>query len=111
LEDAKEMYKLKDKMNASLSVDKEFCALVFVALSPEVYPNPERIAESLAKYREIESIDVVAGKWGLVLRIRTKGQDKFYAFLKKKVCKEKGVVKTNSIISLKQVKPICLALD
>lgn len=110
MEDVKEMYKLKDKMNVSLSADKEFCAFVFVALSPEAYRNPERIAESLAKYREIESVDVVAGKWGLVLRIRTKGQDKFYAFLRKTLCKEKGVVKTSSIISLKQVKPICLAL-
>jgi len=59
------MYKRKDKMNVNPSADKEFCAFVFVALSPEAYPNPERIAESLAKYREIENVDVVAGKMGI----------------------------------------------
>jgi len=79
-------------------------------LSPEAYHNPERIADNLAKYREVESVDVVAGKWGLVLKIRTKGQDKFYDFLKKRVSKENGIVKINSIISLKQIKPICRAL-
>jgi DNA-binding Lrp family transcriptional regulator len=103
------MYKLKDKMNATLSADKEFCALVFVALSPEAYHNLERIADSLAEFREVESVDVVAGKWGLVLKIRTTGKDKFYDFLKKIVCKEDGIVKTYCIISLKQIKPICRA--
>jgi len=106
---AKEMYKLKDKIDVSPSTDREFCALVFVALSPEAYHNPERIADSLAKFREVESVDVVAGKWGLVLKIRTTGKDRFYDFLKKTVCKEDGIVKTYCIISLKQIKPICRA--
>ena len=101
------MYKLKDKIDVSPSTDREFCALVFVALSPEAYHNPERIADSLAKFREVESVDVVAGKWGLVLKIRTPGKDRFYDFLKKIVCKEDGIVKTYCIVSLKQIKPIC----
>lgn len=105
------MYKLSGKTNSSSIANKEFCAFVFVALSAEACPNPERIADNLAKYREVENVDIVAGKWGLLLRIRTKGQDKSYDFLKKTVFKEKGVVRTNSIISLKQVKPACLALD
>ena len=103
------MYKLNDKIDVSLSADKEFCALVFVALSPEAYHNLERIADSLAKFREVESVDVVAGKWGFVLKIRTTGKDRFYDFLKKIACKENGILKTNCIISLKQIKPICRA--
>jgi len=101
------MYKLRDKIDVSRGADKEFCAFVFVALSPDAYHNPERIADSLAKYRKVESVDVVAGKWGLVLKIRTKGKDRFYDFLKKTVCKENGILKTYCIISLKQIKPIC----
>jgi len=104
------MHKLKDKMDASPSADKEFCALVFVALSPEAYHDPERIADSLAKYREVESVDVVAGRWGLVIKVRTKGQGKFYDFLKEIASKENGIVRTNSMICLKQVKPFCRAL-
>ena len=110
MEGAKEMYKPKDETNVKLGTNKEFCALVFVALSPEAYHNPERIADNLAKYREVESVDIVTGKWGLLLKIRTKNQDKFYDFLKKRVSKENSIVKTNSIISLKQVKPICRSL-
>jgi len=103
------MYKLKDKIDVSPNADKEFCALVFVALSPKAYHNLERLADSLAKSKEVESVDVVAGKWGLVLKIRTAGKDRFYDFLKKIVCKEDGIVKTYCIISLKQIKPICRA--
>jgi len=100
------MYKLRDKIGVGLGADKEFCALVFVALSPDTYHDPERIADSLARYREVESVDVVAGKWGLVLKIRTKGKDRFYDFLKNIVCRENGILKTCCIISLKQIKPI-----
>jgi DNA-binding Lrp family transcriptional regulator len=103
------MHKIEDKIDARPSADKEFCALVFVALSPEAYHNIELIADSLAKSVEVESVDVVAGKWGLVLKIRTTGKDRFYDFLKKIVCKEDGIVKTYCIISLKQIKPICHA--
>jgi len=107
LKNGKEMYKLKKKIDVSPNGNREFCVLVFVALSPEAYHNLERIADSLAKFREVESVDVVAGKWGLVLKIRTKGKDRFYDFLKKIVCKEDGIVKTYCIVSLKQIKPIC----
>ena len=100
------MHKLKDEIGVSPSADKEFCALVFVALSPDVYHNPERIGGSLAKYREVESIDVVAGKWGLMLRIRARDKDRFYDFIKRIVCNKNGIVKTNCIVSLKQIKPI-----
>jgi len=105
------MYKPKDRGNASLSAGKDFCAFIFIALSSELYHDPERVANNLAKHREIENVDVVAGRWGLVLRVRTKDQGKFYDFLRKIVCKENGVARTSSIVSLKQVKPICLALD
>jgi DNA-binding Lrp family transcriptional regulator len=103
------MHKLKDEIDVCPSADKEFCAIVFVALSPEAYHNPERIADILARYREVESVDVVAGKWGLMLRIRTTGKDGFYDFLKKIVCRENSIIKANCIISLKQIKSICSA--
>lgn len=100
------MRKHKDKIDVNQSADKEFCALVFVALSPDAYHNLEGIADSLAKYREVESVDVAAGKWELMLKIRTRDKYRFYDFLKKIVCNKNGIIKTNCIISLKQVKPI-----
>ena len=100
------MRQLKDKTHTSLSANKKFRALVFVALSPDAYNNPEKIADILAKYEEVESADIVAGNWELALKIRTKDQNEFYDFLKKAIHKEKSIVKINSIISLKHIKPI-----
>lgn len=99
------MDKLENKAGRSDKECEGFCALVLVALSPNVYRDPEKIAQILARYREVESVDIVAGKWELILQIRTKNQDAFYEFLKKAISEENGIVKTSSIISLKRVKP------
>jgi len=81
-----------------------FCVFVLIALSSDEYGNPERIASSLAKQSEVESVDILAGDWELIVKIRTRDQDEYYQFLKNVISKEKGIENTNSIISLKQVK-------
>jgi len=85
-------------------IDEGFCAFVLIALSSEEYPDPERIGRSLAKHREIEGVDILAGDWELIIKVRTKDQDEYYKFLKEVISRENGIEKTNSIISLKQVK-------
>jgi DNA-binding Lrp family transcriptional regulator len=106
LDRVKYMHQLKNKACNSLSANKRFRALVFVALSPDAYNNPEKIADILVKYEEVESADIVAGNWELVLEIRTKDQNEFYGFLKKAIHKENSIAKINSIISLKHIKSI-----
>jgi DNA-binding Lrp family transcriptional regulator len=85
-------------------IGEGFCAFVLIALSSDEYGNPERIANSLAKQNEVESVDILAGDWELLVKIRTRDQDEYYQFLKEVISKEKGIENTNSIISLKQVK-------
>jgi DNA-binding Lrp family transcriptional regulator len=85
-------------------IGEGFCAFVLIALSSDEYGNPERIASSLAKHSEVESVDILAGDWELLVKIRTRDQDEYYQFLKEVISKEKGIENTNSIISLKQVK-------
>ena len=85
-------------------IGEGFCAFVLIALSSDEYGNPERIASSLAKQSEVESVDILAGDWELLVKIRTMDQDEYYQFLKEVISKEKGIENTNSIISLKQVK-------
>jgi len=85
-------------------VDEGFCAFVLVALSSDEYADPERIARELARHKEVESIDILAGDWELIVKVRAKDQDEYYEFLKKVISREKGIENTNSIISLKQVK-------
>jgi len=85
-------------------IGEGFCSYVLIALSSNEYADPERIADNLARHREVESVDILAGDWELIIKVRAKDQDEYYQFLKNAVSKEKGIENTNSLISLKQVK-------
>jgi len=85
-------------------INEGFCSFVLISLSPKEYSSPESVARRFAKHKEIESVDVIAGDWELILKIRTKNQNEYYDFLKSVISKEEGIRKTKSIISLKQLK-------
>jgi len=85
-------------------IDEGFCAFVLIALSSSEYADPERIAKELARHKEVESIDILAGDWELIVKVRAKDQDEYYEFLKKVISREKGIENNSSIISLKQIK-------
>jgi DNA-binding Lrp family transcriptional regulator len=85
-------------------IGEGFCAFLLIALSPSEYADPERIAADLAKHREVESVNIVAGDWELIVKVRTKDQDEYFSLLKNVISKEKGIEKTRSIISLKDIK-------
>ena len=82
-------------------IDEGFCAYVLIALSPAEYSNPERVAKEFAKQREV---DIIAGDWELILKVRTKDQDEYFNFLRDVISKKGNLQKTKTIISLKQVK-------
>ncbi len=85
-------------------IDEGFCVYLLIALSSSEYADPERIAGEFARQKEVEGVDILAGDWELLLKIRTKDQDEYFRFLKEVISKTKGIDNTNSIISLKQVK-------
>ena len=85
-------------------IDEGFSTFILVALSSGEYSDPERVARDLAKHREVESVDILAGDWELLLKVRTKDQDAYFDFLKTVISKEQGIENTNSIISLKEIK-------
>ena len=85
-------------------IDEGFCAYVLIALSPAEYGTPERIAKDLAKQKEVESVDIIAGDWELILKVRTKNQDEYFSFLRDVISKKGSLQKTKTIISLKQIK-------
>lgn len=84
-------------------IDKGHCTYLLGNLGPEHYSNPEKIAEALAKHPEVESVDIVTGDYELLIKLRTKDIDTYYAFVKFMV-KQYAFAKTYSITSLKQVK-------
>ena len=85
-------------------IDEGFSTFILVALSSGEYSDPERVAHDLARHREVESVDILAGDWELLLKVRTKNQDAYFDFLKTVISKEQGIENTNSIISLKEIK-------
>lgn len=85
-------------------IDEGFSVFILIALSSGEYSDPERIARNLAKHREVESVDIIAGDWELLLKVRTRDQDAYFEFLKTVISKEQGIENTNSIISLKEAK-------
>jgi len=85
-------------------IDEGFCAYILIALTPNEYRTPERIATDLAKNKEVESVDIVSGEWELIVKVRAKDQDEYYGFLRRIISTKKGLQKSVSMISLKQIK-------
>ena len=84
-------------------INEGFCVFVFVKLTAKKGADPDKLLSEFARYEEVESADILAGEWDIVLKIRTKDQDEYYKVLKNILASE-GVEKTTSFISLKQVK-------
>ena len=57
----------------------------------------------MAKYPQIESVNICTGDWEIVLTIRTKDMEEYYNFVKN-VISRKGVAKIKSLTSMKQLK-------
>ncbi len=84
-------------------INEGFCTFVLISLSPDEYGHPERIGKELAKYSQVESVDICTGEWELILKIRVKDQDDYYHFVKN-VISRKGITKIQSLVSFKQLK-------
>ncbi len=91
-------------------IDEGLCNFVLISLNPEEYVNPEWIGEQLVKFRQIESVDIITGGWELLIKVRTKDIDEFYQFVKS-VLSTKGIAKTTSLTSLKQLKTEFMAVE
>ena len=59
----------------------------------------------------MESVDILAGDWELILKIRAENQETYFHFLKEVISKEKGIANTDSLISLKQVKTEFVSIE
>jgi DNA-binding Lrp family transcriptional regulator len=82
-------------------IDEGFCAYILIDLAVDEYLNPD-LAIDLAKYEEIESIDLISGDWDMILKVRTKDVDEYYDFVG--IFAREGILKTKTMISLKQIK-------
>ena len=84
-------------------IDEGHCTFILANLLPEKYGEPEEVAREVAKNPHVESVDIVTGDYELLIKLRTKDIDEYYAFLKQAI-KKYGIAKTISLTSLKQIK-------
>jgi len=84
-------------------IDEGHCSYIFVNLSQENYAEPEKIAKEIAKDLRVESIDIITGDYEMLIKLRTKDIDEYYAWIKENV-KKYNFAKTTSVTSLHQVK-------
>ena len=84
-------------------IDEGFCVYVLIKLTAKACSEPDRVAAELAKHKEIESVDLLAGAWDVVLKVRTKDQDEYYNLVRSIIARE-GIEKSMSLTSLKQLK-------
>ncbi len=84
-------------------IDEGFCVYVLIKLTAKAGSEPDTVAGELAKHKEVESVDLLAGAWDVVLKVRTKDQDEYYNLVRSIVAQE-GIEKSMSLTSLKQLK-------
>ena len=63
----------------------------------------ESIAKQIAKSENVESVDIVTGQYEIIVKLRCKDSDDYYAFMQG-LLKKYGIAKAFSMTSLKQVK-------
>jgi Lrp/AsnC family transcriptional regulator, leucine-responsive regulatory protein len=80
-----------------------YCVYVFVNLTPNKYSEPEEAAIRISKDKNVESIDICTGDYELILKLRTKDVDEYYAWVKNAI-KLYGFSKITTITSMKQIK-------
>lgn len=84
-------------------IDEGFCTYVLISLGKQEYKSPEAVARELAKYDNIESVDIVTGQWEIIIKVRAKDIAEYYEFAKK-VLSLHGIEKTHTLNSMHQVK-------
>ncbi len=84
-------------------IDEGFCVYVLIKLTARAGSEPDAVAGELAKHKEVESVDLLAGAWDVVLKVRTKDQDEYYNLLRSIVAQE-GIENSMSLTSLRQPK-------
>ncbi len=84
-------------------IDEGHCTFVLIRLNQENYGNPEEVAKQISSDPRVESLDIVTGNYEILLKLRCKDIDEYYAFVKHAI-KQYGIAKTISMTSLKQFK-------
>ncbi|MDP7116251.1 MAG: Lrp/AsnC ligand binding domain-containing protein [Candidatus Woesearchaeota archaeon] len=85
------------------NIGEGHCAYLLVNINASKYGQPEQVATEIAKSSHVESVDIITGDYEMILKLRVKDIDEYYAWTKQAIQKY-GFSKVISLTSLKQVK-------
>jgi len=91
-------------------IDEGHCTYLLINLPPDKYGDPEKVAYELALNPKVESVDICTGDHELIVKLRSKDVDDYYAWVKYTI-KKYGFIKIVSLTSLKQVKTEFMRLE
>jgi DNA-binding Lrp family transcriptional regulator len=91
-------------------IGKGHCVYILANLKEEKYGDPEGAVRVIAEDARIESVDIVTGEYEVIMKLRVKDIDDYYAFVKEAV-KKYGFSKMVSLTSLKQMKSEFVKLE
>lgn len=91
-------------------ISEGHCTYLLINLLPENYGEPEKIAREIAEDDHVESVDIITGDYELIIKLRSKDIDEYYAWVKDAV-KRYGFSKIVSLTSLKQMKSEFVVMD
>ena len=80
-----------------------FSSYILINLLPDQYDDPEKICKRIARFDEVESVDIVTGQYEIIVKARTENIEEYYNFIKR-LLKTKGISKITSLNSLKEIK-------
>ncbi len=84
-------------------INEGFCSYILVNLSHDEYTEPGKVAKEFSAFPEVESVDIITGEWEILMKVMTADIDSLYIFVKA-VLSRKGIEKTTTLNSLKQIK-------
>jgi Lrp/AsnC family leucine-responsive transcriptional regulator len=91
-------------------INQGYCSYVFITLSPEDYAHPEKIGKALAEDARVESVDVASGEQELIVKLRAKDVEEYYAVTSDWIKKYK-LKKITNMTSLHQIKSEFIKLE
>ncbi len=85
----------------------DICAYVLISFEPNSSRTQRAVAEDIAKLPEVYNIDIITGRWDIIVKIRTSDINSLEEVILEKIRNIEGVERTETLVVLQTIKEIC----
>jgi len=83
------------------------CAYVLISFNPESTKTQREVAEEIASLKEVYGVDIITGRWDILVKIRTSDMETLEEVILEKIRSIEGVEKTETLVVFQNIKEIC----